>query len=270
MNKDFWTSILDFAQTTTQQVGTQLLQDFGHVQASQKADGSLVTQSDKWADQVLREAIATHFPEHGILSEEGDQTFPGSEWCWVIDPLDGTTNFTRGIPLWAISLGLLYQGTPVFGCIYLPPLNQVFHGFFPGESQLKIPSGAFLNHSPIHSSNDAPGSNHFFSLCARSTSVIQPGFPCKIRMLGVASYNFLTVAAGTTLGAVEATPKVWDLAGAWVIVKAAGGAWVSLHSQPLFPLLPGKDYGDRSFPTLVVSHAELVPVFRPYMQKIAQ
>ncbi|MBE9190202.1 inositol monophosphatase family protein [Gloeocapsopsis crepidinum LEGE 06123] len=269
MNTDFWTSILDFAQATTQRVGTQLLKDFGRVQASQKADGSLVTQSDKWADREFREAIATHFPEHGILSEEGDQTFPGSEWCWVIDPLDGTTNFTRGIPLWAISLGLLYQGTPVFGCIYLPPLDQVFHGFFPGESQLAMPTGAFLNHCPIHSSNDAPSSNHFFSLCARSTSVIQPGFPCKIRMLGVASYNFLTVAAGTTLGAVEATPKVWDLAGAWVIVKAAGGAWVSLHSQPLFPLVSGKDYGDRSFPTLVVSRPELVPVFRPFMQKIA-
>lgn len=264
----FWTKILDFTQATTRRVGVQLLEDFGQVQATQKADGSLVTPSDKWADQELRRAIATTFPEHGILSEEGDHTFSGREWCWVIDPVDGTTNFTRGIPLWAISLGLLYQGTPVFGCIYLPPVNQFFHGFYPGETRLEMSPGAFCNNRPIHTSNDEPSSNHFFSVCARSTSVIQRGFPCKFRMLGVASYNFLTVAAGITLGAVEATPKVWDLAAVWVILKAAGGEWVSLHSQPIFPLLPQKDYGDRSFPTLVVSRAELVPVFQPFLAQI--
>ncbi|MHC5721176.1 MAG: inositol monophosphatase family protein, partial [Nostoc sp.] len=97
---DFWTTILDFAQTTTTRVGKQLMQDFGQVQASQKADGSLVTQADKWADQEIRDAIASNFSGYGILSEESDQSFPGTEWCWVIDPLDGTTNFTRGIPIW--------------------------------------------------------------------------------------------------------------------------------------------------------------------------
>ena len=81
---DFWTAILDFASTTTARVGTQLLQDFGQVQASQKADGSLVTQADKWADREIQDAIASNFEGYGILSEEGDHTFPNAEWCWAV------------------------------------------------------------------------------------------------------------------------------------------------------------------------------------------
>ena len=262
---DFWTTVLDFAQETTARVGNQLMVDFGQAQASQKADGSLVTQSDTWADREIRDAIASTFNGYGILSEEDEHVFPGTEWCWVIDPLDGTTNFTRGIPIWAISLGLLYRGTPVFGYVHVPPLAQSFHGYWHSETGLTGPEpGAFMNHRPIHTSTDAPSNNHFFNLCSRSTSVIQPGFPCKIRMLGVASYNFLSVAAGATLGSVEATPKIWDIAGAWVVVQAAGGTWVSLDAE-LFPLVPGKDYGDKSYPTLVVSQPELVPVFQPFL-----
>ncbi|HCF30693.1 MAG TPA: inositol monophosphatase, partial [Cyanobacteria bacterium UBA11049] len=87
----FWTTILDFASTTTSRVGDRLLKDFGQVQASQKADGSLVTQADKWADREIQNAIAATFDSHGILSEEGEHAFPDTEWCWVIDPLDGTT-----------------------------------------------------------------------------------------------------------------------------------------------------------------------------------
>lgn len=264
---DFWITVVDFAATTTERVGKQLMQDFGKVQAAQKADGSLVTQADKWADQEIRDAIASTFSEMGILSEEGERTFPGTDWCWVIDPLDGTTNFTRGIPIWSISLALLYKGTPIFGFVHVPPLNQSFHGFWEGNSGLTTPSGAFLNHHPIHTSIDAPSSNHFFNLCSRSLAVVQQGFPCKIRMLGVASYNFLTVALGAVLGGVEATPKVWDIAGAWVIVQAAGGSWISLDSPP-FPLISGEDYSDRSFPTLVVSRSELVPFFTPFTDSL--
>ncbi|MUG94784.1 inositol monophosphatase [Scytonema sp. UIC 10036] len=261
---EFWTTIIDFAQTTTARIGKQLMQDFGRVQANQKDDGTLVTQSDKWADREIRDAIASLFPDYGILSEEGNKVFPGTEWCWVIDPLDGTTNFTRGIPIWGISLGLLYQGTPVFGYVYFPPIGEAFHGFWRGTSELDLPNGAFRNYQPVRTSNDDPSHNHFFNLCSRSTSVIQKDFPCKIRMLGVASYNFLTVAAGATLGGIEATPKIWDLAGAWVIVQAAGGRWVSLESEP-FPLKSGEDYTTRSFPTLVVSRQELIPVFSQFV-----
>ena len=268
------TDILTFAQTTTARVGEYLLTQFGQVQASRKPDGSLVTQADQWADKEIREAIASTFPSHGVLTEETEHVFPDSEWCWVIDPLDGTTNFTRGIPIWGISLGLLYQGTPVFGYVHFPPIAQSFHGFYhqlPSFPRLCLgtplpTNGAFLNNRPIHTSPDDPSQNHFFSLCARSTDVMKQPFPCKIRMLGVASYNFLCVASGAALGAVEATPKIWDLAAVWVIVQAAGGAWVSLSKEPIFPLQAGKNYGSYSLPTLVASRAELVPKFKQFVE----
>jgi myo-inositol-1(or 4)-monophosphatase len=267
---DFWTDILNVAKDTAHRVGVQLMEDFGQVEASSKADGSLVTQADKWADEEIRNAIATRFPNHGILSEEAEHTFPDTEWCWIIDPLDGTTNFTRGIPIWGISLGLLYRGTPVFGYVHFPPIGQSFHGFWDSGTQITgVENGAFLNGRRIHSSTDAVSSNHFFNLCSRSTSVMQQSFPCKIRMLGVASYNFLTVATGAVLGGVEATPKIWDIAGAWVIVQAAGGAWVSLDSEPIFPLKVGENYGRRSLPTLVAANLELVSVFKPFVESIS-
>lgn len=261
---DFWTAVLQFSQTTTERVGQTLLENYGQTAATQKADGSLVTQFDQWADAELRTAIATAFPEHGVLSEETEHIFPEQDWCWIIDPIDGTTNFTRGVPLWGISLGLLYRGTPVFGYVYLPPIRQGFHGYWYGDSGLEGPTGAYLNGQPIHTAADPPSNNHFFSLCARSTAVMRdPEFPCKLRMLGVATYNLLTVAAGVALGGVEATPKIWDIAAVWVIVQAAGGSWVPLESQPIFPLQVGENYSERPYPTLVAARADLVPVFEP-------
>lgn len=268
---DFWTTALDFARTATQHVGAQLLQDFGQVQAVEKTDGSLVTQADRWADEELRRLLRQTFPDHGVLSEEVEHIFPANDWCWIIDPLDGTTNFARGLPLWGISLGLLYRGTPVFGYVHLPPLRQSFYGYWYGESGLQGPTGAFCNDRPIHVTTDSPTPNHFFNLCARSVSVLKNPFPCKIRMLGVATYNLLTVAAGATMGGVEATPKIWDIAAVWAIVQAAGGLWIPLeHEGNLFPLQVGQDYSTRAFPTLVVSQADLVPVFAPLVQSVAK
>ncbi|QIZ73113.1 inositol monophosphatase family protein [Oxynema aestuarii] len=266
--RDFWDRVLNFAETTTGKVGNDLMADFGQVQPSEKADGSLVTQSDKWADREIREAISGVFPDFGILSEEGDTCFGGDEWCWVVDPLDGTTNFARSIPIWGISLGLFYRGTPVFGYVHLPPLGQSFYGFWYGDTGLDGPQGAFLNNRAIATSADEPSGNHFFSFCSRSIRLFHEPFPCKIRLLGVASYNFLMVANGVTLGGVEATPKIWDIAGVWPIVRAAGGTWVELQSTPIFPLNPGEDYGDRNFPTLVVAHGDLTGVFRPLVSEL--
>ena len=268
--KDFWTEVLNFCQTITNRIGTQLITDFGKLQPTRKADGTLVTKADRWSDQEIREAIAAKFPEHGILTEETEHVLPDRDWCWVIDPIDGTTNFTRGIPIWGISLGLLYRGTPVFGFVRLPQLNQSFHGYWYGDSGLTGPEGAYLNNEPIHTSADSPSLNHLFNLCARSTSVLRKPFPCKIRMIGVASYNILLVASGASLGGVEATPKIWDIAAAWAIVQAAGGTFVSLEPEPAFPLKVGLDYGSRSFPCLIVSRSELVPIFKPLVEFIGQ
>jgi myo-inositol-1(or 4)-monophosphatase len=265
---EFADRILEVARTTARTVGDRLLSDFGSAQGQEKADGSLVTASDRWADAEIRSSIAAAFPTHAILSEEAEHGFTSAEWTWIIDPLDGTTNFTRGIPLWGISIGLLYNGVPVFGYVYFPPLNQAFHGFWAGNTGLDLPTGAYLNDRSIRVSQDAPGTNQFFSFCARSLQAWQPGFPCKIRMLGASTYNFLMVAAGTSLGGVEATPKIWDLAAVWAIVHAAGGVWVALRDEPTFPAVAGRDYGSYALPTLIVSRSELTDVFLPWMETV--
>ncbi|MEO1070463.1 MAG: inositol monophosphatase family protein [Cyanobacteria bacterium J06638_6] len=265
----FWHQVLAFAEATTATVGQKLLEDFGQVQADLKADGSLVTRCDRWSDDTLRGAIQQQFPDHGVLSEEVEHIFPATDWCWIIDPIDGTTNFTRGIPVWGISLGLLYRGVPVFGYVAMPPLGQSFYGYWPGQSGLEMPSGAYCNGRSMQVSEAAPDKNQFFSLCARSTSVLAHPFPCKIRMLGSAAYNLLIVGAGWAIGAVEATPKIWDIAAVWAIVQAAGATWVPLDDIQPFPLEVGQDYSRRPYPTLATAQAPLVDVFRPLVKGVA-
>lgn len=258
---EFWEEILDFCQTTTKEVGAKLIEDFGRLKPEQKEDGSLVTKADRWSDGEIRSAIARTFPAHGILTEETTHIFPDKDWCWIVDPIDGTTNFTRGVPIWAISLGLLYRGTPVFGFVYLPQLQHSFHGYWYGDSGLTGTTGAYLNNEKIYTSQDNPSKSHLFNLCARSTKILHKPFPCKTRMIGVASYNILLVAAGAAIGGVEATPKIWDIAAVWVILQAAGGTFVNLNSEPIFPLQIGHNYGSISYPSLVVARKELVTDF---------
>ena len=269
VDNSFWDDVLSFASQTSHRIGDELLGKFGKLQAVRKDDGSLVTEADKWSDAEIRQAIAETFPEHGVLSEETKHIFPANDWCWVIDPIDGTTNFTRGIPIWGISMGLLYKGTPVFGYVHFPVIRQSFHGYWYGDSGLTGPTGAYCNDEAIHTSPDEPSLNHIFNLCARSTDVAaQQPFPCKIRLMGVASYNILIVATGAALGGVEPTPKIWDIAAVWAIVQAAGGAIATLEPQAIFPLEVGKDYGSRPFPSLTASRSDLIPVFKPLVQFI--
>jgi myo-inositol-1(or 4)-monophosphatase len=267
---DFWVEVLGFCDRVTAAVGDRLLQDFGTVQGLEKADGSLVTACDQWSDDYIRSAIRAAFPTHGVISEETEHIFPETDWCWIIDPLDGTTNFTRGLPLWGISLGLLYKGTPVFGYVDFPSIHQTYYGYWPGNSGLEMPTGAYRNNSPIKVSADNTSGNHFFNLCARSIDMLKNPVPAKIRMWGVSTYNFLTIAAGSALGGVEATPKIWDIAAVWAIVQAAGGSWQPLDDLPIFPLQLGENYGKRSFPTLVVARSELLEVFEPLLQGVGR
>ncbi|NBD31870.1 MAG: inositol monophosphatase, partial [Cyanobacteria bacterium] len=192
------------------------------------------------------------------------------EWCWVIDPIDGTTNFTRGIPVWGISMGLLYQGMPVFGYVHFPVLQQSFHGFWLTGSGLTGKNGAYRNGEPIQTSPDDLSQSQLFSLCVRSMPSLQESLPCKTRIVGVCTYSFLLVASGAALGAVEAIPKVWDLAAVWAIVQGAGGKFVPLTPTSAFPLQAGVNYGTTPLPTLVVGRDELASVFQPAVEPIGQ
>ena len=88
------------------------IKDFGNISASNKADGSLITSCDLWSDQTIVDGLASIAPDEGVLSEEGEKCIPNTKAYWVVDPLDGTTNFAAGIPYWSISVARFVNGKP--------------------------------------------------------------------------------------------------------------------------------------------------------------
>ncbi|MFM9088893.1 MAG: inositol monophosphatase family protein, partial [Cyanobium sp.] len=98
--------------------------DFGHVVSDLKSDGTLITACDRWSDAAIVEGLQALYPADGILSEEGNHELPATPSFWVVDPLDGTTNFAAGIPYWSISLARFEGGRPVLGILDVPPLGQ--------------------------------------------------------------------------------------------------------------------------------------------------
>ena len=102
------------------------LQDFGQIGSDVKPDGSLITDCDRWSDAALVEGLASIAPGEGVLSEEGSKTVPNTRAYWVVDPLDGTTNFAAGIPYWAISVARFVDGRPSEVFLDVPALNQRF------------------------------------------------------------------------------------------------------------------------------------------------
>ena len=93
-------------------VSKRQINDFGNISASNKADGSLVTSCDLWSDKTIVNGLASIAPDEGVLSEEGGKSIPNTSAYWVVDPLDGTTNFAANIPYWSISVARFVDGRP--------------------------------------------------------------------------------------------------------------------------------------------------------------
>jgi len=273
MDEHRWLALLSAVQVGAERIGADQQATFGRVAAEAKADGSLVTECDRRSDQALRALLSDLLPEAGFLTEELGQTMPASEWVWVVDPLDGTTNFARGIPIWAISVALLHRGQPVLGVVHLPVLGRTYRGLCPATVGLTGPTLAEVNRTSLVPAATFSAS-HLFSFCTRSIGVLQAdavreqAFPCKIRMLGVATYNLLSVLESSTVGALEATPRVWDVAALVAIARAVGLPWHWLRENP-FPLQPGVDYATQAYPTLLVAQPALLETFAPWRDALA-
>jgi len=242
---------LDFARALAHDVACQLKATFGQLTAALKRDGTLVTQSDIESDRRLSDAILARYPSHGVLSEESDSVFRGQEWCWVIDPIDGTTNFTWGFPAWGVLLGLLHFGRPVLGVADFPMTDEQYHAVRGG--------GAWLNDAPIHAAAIAQDEQtgepliqrtQLFACCSRTLQRGQPDIPMKIRVAGTTGYDLALVARGACLGSLDLTSHVWDVAALWPLVEEAGGCIRTSLSRELFPLVPGQDYGALDFSVL--------------------
>ena len=240
-------------------VGERQRHDFGHVVSDVKPDGSLITACDRWSDAVLVEGLASLYPGDGVLSEEGERRVPATPAYWVVDPLDGTTNFAAGIPYWAVSLARFEGGRPVLGVLDVPPLRQ--------RIVAVRGQGAWRNGKPLLPPSRHPATSGCASLCSRSIGVLQKlpdrRFPGKIRLLGVASLNLVSVAMGQTVAALEATPKIWDLAAAWLVLSELHCPVRWLHTSPE-RLAPGSDLSQADFPVLVADRPETLDRFLPW------
>jgi myo-inositol-1(or 4)-monophosphatase len=200
---------------------------------------------------MIRERLGQHFPEDGILSEENSTIYPGGhEYVWVIDPLDGTTNFASGLHYWGVSLARFKNGFPHSAGVYFPILDEVYYA--------EKNRGALLNQQPLKVKNPTETSpNSFFACCSRTYKQYQVKIPYKSRTLGAAAYHLCAVADSTALIAFESTPKIWDIAGAWLVNEEAGG-FISSHDRiSPFPAQPDFDYQDQPIPTLAAANHEL-------------
>jgi myo-inositol-1(or 4)-monophosphatase len=246
-------STLDFTSELAQQAGQRLLDFFRleGITASLKADKTVVTEADLAADAIITEQIKANYPQDAILSEESQPTIDHLEKAvWVIDPLDGTTNFSLGIPIWGVSIARVVNGEPETAALYFPVLNELYTAQ-KGE-------GTFLNGKPVQPNPDTKiQQTSFFTCCTRTHRRYHVTVPYKTRILGAAAYDFAAVARGAALLGFQATPKIWDLAAGWLIVEEAGGVVEALESQKPFPLDPTIDYAAFSFPTIMAANAEL-------------
>jgi myo-inositol-1(or 4)-monophosphatase len=210
-----------------------------------KEDHTVVTDADLAADKLIRTTIQKHYPEDGILSEEGNTTFLEDQpYVWIIDPLDGTTNFSLGLHYWGVVITRLKRGSPDLAAIYFPYLDELFSAVKGGGAWL---NGAKLQVRP----GEVSRTETFFSCCSRTHRTYQVDIPYKTRILGSAAYGLCTIARGSAILALEVTPKIWDFAGSWLITQEAGGMIAALDGDQIFPLRSGIDYQGKSYPILV-------------------
>jgi fructose-1,6-bisphosphatase/inositol monophosphatase family enzyme len=218
----------------------------------------IVTATDPAIERAVSAILRTAYPDHGLLGEETGGEAGESGWLWVIDPIDGTRNFSRGIPLVFFNLALAYNGRPVLGLTADPLRDEVFYAEAGG--------GATLNGVPLRA-HDAPTLAEAI-LCvdlglddARGRALLMtlhdlfPGVQA-VRIVGSAALGLAYVAAGRVDAYIHPSPYAWDLAPGMLLVTEAGGTASQLDGTPL-------TLGSRS---VVASgpavHAELVERFR--------
>ncbi len=238
-------------------VSYRQLKDFGNISAKNKSDGSLVTNCDLWSDKKIVESLSIIAPNEGVLSEEGGKLVPKTNAYWIVDPLDGTTNFAAGIPYWSISVARFTDGKPQSSFLIIPTLKKKFVAI-KGK-------GVWLNNKKVAIKNNQK--SECVSLCSRSIKILQKKpnsiFPGKIRLLGVSSLNLTSVALGQTFGAIESTPKIWDIAAAWLLLEELNCSIEWLEMNPLH-LSAEQDLQDTNFPLIAAWTEEKIKVLRPW------
>ena len=207
--------------------------EFGRVESKWKHDGTRVTAADVAISENIARELLAQFPGDQFLSEELATltVIPvTADFAWVLDPIDGTNNFALGIPACAISLGLSYRGELVYGTIYDLSRRMLMHGgpgygAWDGERPVRV-----LSTPPHKESIIGMHSPHNKAYLPLASAVLEQ---FKIRGLGSATLHLAYVAAGLLDGSVDYNVKIWDLAAAIPLCRAAGGEVHFLKGTPL-------------------------------------
>src|SRR5712671_6303783 len=207
-----------------------LKRDFGeveHLQVSLKGPANFVTAADRRAEEILRAELAKARPGYGFLGEEGGrQEGADKTHCWIVDPLDGTTNFLHSIPQFAISIALEREGTIVAGVIYNPANEELFiaergKGAFLNDKRLRVAARKRLADAVV-----ACGLPHLgrgdLALFRTEFAIIQEKV-AGLRRFGAAALDLAWVAAGRLDGYWERDISSWDMAAGLLLVREAGG-----------------------------------------------
>jgi myo-inositol-1(or 4)-monophosphatase len=224
------------------------------IHASSKPDQTVVTEADLAADKLITNAIREKYPQDEIISEESSHYLANiASPIWIIDPLDGTTNFSLGLSIWGVSIARLIDGYPDLGVLYFPMINELYTA--------SRGSGASLNNKSIFvRAPDPTQPMSFFACCSRSFRLYNISIPYKPRIMGSGAYTFCMVARGSALLGFDAAPKIWDLAVAWLLVEEAGGKISAFEGSPPFPISPQDDYSSTSYPTLAAATPDVFTV----------
>ena len=229
----------------------------GRTAVTMKSDGTPVTEHDRATDERLVSALLAAFPGHGAVSEERDRTAPGTDWTWVLDPIDGTSNFIAGLPYWCVSVALCLEGSPVLGVVEAPTLARRFTAVA-GAGAFSSDTGSRLRVTRPVALHD-PSASHVPGLYSGGAArdLHADGVLLNARVMGASALDLAMVARGSAPLAVALGPHVWDVAAGALLVTEAGGTVVGLGPDPLLPLVPGRDYSDAVVPTAAASDAGL-------------
>jgi len=258
------------AMTWIREAGNYSRERFGSAVVSQKKDRSLVTDVDHAVQQMLLDAIARHHPNDAVIAEE-IQSEPGkhasiasANRCWIVDPIDGTRNYARGVPTFSISVAMMDGGRPAVGLVFAPMMNWMYSASAGG--------GAYLNDEAIHSSGkESISGGTLISVPSgrqRPMPAVVHGWldELVLRNLGSTALHLCLLACGSFDVVFCDECRLWDIAAGVLIVEEAGAKVISLmDGKPHFPT-DLTEYDNGIMPFLAGNPKVIQQLFSEYQQ----
>nr|WP_295463121.1 inositol monophosphatase family protein [Mesorhizobium sp.] len=223
-------AIINVMVQAATKAGRSLSRDFGEVQnlqVSLKGPGDFVTQADRRAEEIVHTELSRSRPDYSFLMEEsGAVAGSDSQHRFIIDPLDGTTNFLHGIPIFAVSIGLERQGQIVAGVIYNPAMDELYTaerggGAFLNDRRLRVGARRKLSDCVIGTGVPHLGRGHHGNFLVEMRHVMAE--VAGVRRMGAAALDLAYVAAGRLDGFWESGLSPWDMAAGILMIREAGG-----------------------------------------------